>query len=417
MQRFDYCIVGGGVAGVTAAETIREFDSRGSVAVISAEAQPLYSRVLLPHFVKGRIPRERLFLRTAEDYRTKGLALLAGESAVNLNSDRRCLRLESGSEIEFGKLLVAAGGSARRVGIPGEDLCGVSRFQTIQDADLMLGLLGNATRAVVAGGGFIALEYLEILAERRIPITLILREPYFFARHLDPVGGELLRRNFERHGIVVIAEDSLALAEGREALEGVRTVNGRMVECSFLGLGIGLARNTAWLSSSGLTLTPGGIRTNEFLETEVKGVFAAGDVAEFYDPESGNFASRGNWTNSFLQGRTSGGNMARPDAQQPFRAVSAYSIKSLDFVISFVGEMRRGGSGESIVRVLRDRNIYERFFIDGERLVGAVLINRPEDKSAVTALIQSGLRIAHAQERLADPSFNIATLSSEDDLR
>ncbi|MEK7464964.1 MAG: hypothetical protein AAB591_00945, partial [Patescibacteria group bacterium] len=138
------------------------------------------------------------------------------------------------------------------------------------------------------------------------------------------------------------------------------------------------------------------------------GVFAAGDIAEFYDPRSRMHHSRGNWTNSFLQGKTAGWNMARPDARQAFQYVSSYTIKSLGMVISFVGDTRVRAGVDAVTRLGRDRSSHARFFLAREQLIGAVLINRPHDAPAVTVRIQTGESIRDLQAKLSDESFDLA---------
>ena len=412
MTHFDYLIVGGGVAGTTAAEAIRDRDPVGSIVIVSDEPYPLYSRVMLPHYVKGAVPREKLFLRSLQDYAARKIEFLGGRAAAGLDTSRRLIALDNGEELGFGKLLIASGGRPRPLGISGAELEGVSRFQTIADADAMLRLLPSRRRAVVVGGGFIALEYLEILHHFRVPTALVMRGQRFFNRHLDVEGAELLGENFRRHGIeTILAGDALAAIQARSGLRAIKTESGRTIECDFLGIGIGLERNTGWLAASGLTLTPQGVRSNEFLETDTPGIFAAGDVSEFYDLTSKIYHSRGNWTNSFLAGQVAGRHMARPEEQAPFERVSSYSIKSLDFIISFVGETELRPGLSAITRSNAADDSYQRFFLWGHRLVGAVLINRPQDKAALTTLIQSATPIPDVEGRLNDSSFDISTLT------
>ncbi len=409
MERYDYLIIGGGVAGVTAAETIRELDSASSIAVVSDEAHALYSRVMLPHYVKGVFKREKVFLRNPSDYAARGITFLGSVAVSGLDVHSRRVTLDTGSIIEFGKLLIAGGGRPRSLPAIPASWEGVSRFQTIEDADAMLRLLPSRKQAVVVGSSFIALEYLGILSHFGIPATLIFREPHFFGGHLDPDGGELLHEQFRRHGVrAIIPGDTLAAVEGDSAVSGVMTAAGTAISCDFLGLGVGLERNTSWLRGSGLTVTDFGVRTNEFLQTNAAGVFAAGDIAEFYDPRSRMHHSRGNWTNSFLQGKTAGWNMARPDARQAFQYVSSYTIKSLGMVISFVGDTRVRAGVDAVTRLGRDRSSHARFFLAREQLIGAVLINRPHDAPAVTVRIQTGESIRDLQAKLSDESFDLA---------
>ncbi|MBI4132196.1 MAG: NAD(P)/FAD-dependent oxidoreductase [Candidatus Sungbacteria bacterium] len=411
MDFYDYLIIGNGIAGATAAETIRERDPAGSVAVISDEPHPLYSRVLLPNYVKGLAAREQVFLRKRDDYQAKNIMLLQGESAVRLAVRERILHLAGGRTIGFGKLLIASGGRPRPLDVPGGELLGVSRFQTINDADLMRQFLAGANRAVVVGGGFIALEYLEILVYCGIPATLVIPQPYFFSRFFDAAGGELLQDNFRRHGIAVIAGERLAAIEGENRVRAVRLANGRTLDADFLGIGIGLVRNTAWLGA-GVLLTGEGVAVNEYLEASEPGIFAAGDVADFNDIILGFRHSHGNWGNAFRQGDCAGRNMARPAEREPYQSVTSYGIRSLGLLVALVGYASNGPGIETISRLDRKGPAYGRYFLKEGRLVGAALINRHEERPAIQALIKSGERMSDAAlAGLADPKFDIAALT------
>lgn len=409
MERYDYLIVGGGVAGVTAAEAIRDRDPHGTIAIISRESHPLYSRVLLPHFVKGLIPRGELFFRTAEDYRAKGIRLFSGMDAVGLNAGARRIRLAGGAELEFGKLLVAAGGRPRPLGIPGEHLEGVSRFQTLEDAERMRGRLPRARRAVVIGGGFIALEYLDILFRAGVPVALLLAEPHCFSRFVDAAGGAYLADLFRRHGVdPILASDGLDEIRGSSALSGIRTKRGQTIECDFLGIGIGIERNVSWLAGSGILLTPAGVATDEFLCTSAPGVFAAGDIADFLDA-SGARSIGGTWGNAVLQGRVAGRNMAAGSgAAEPYRNIPAYAIRCLGVYIACIGEAGDAPGVGAVSRTDREREWYERFFFRGDRLVGAVLVNRPESQRLISVLIRDGVPLGAAKTQFADPTFDMS---------
>lgn len=411
MKYYDFIVIGGGIAGVTAAETIRKQDPRGSIAVISDEPHPLYSRVLLPHFVRGAIKREQLFLRRREDYAAKSIAFFGGETASELNAEERFLALASGERIGFSRILIAGGARSRMLGIGGEYLAGVSRFQTIDDADAMVERLGQAKKAAVAGGSFIALEYLEILARRGVPTTLIVRDDHFFNNQVDAAADDILRDNFIRHGIADIRmADGLAEIAGRGEVEGIRTTSGFTAECDFLGLGVGLERSHNWLAGSGLALTDQGVRVDAFLQTAVPGIFAAGDCADIVDAAGERLISQSNWTSAFIQGKTAGWNMAEPKAMRPFAHVPSYSIRNLGFVIMFAGETKPADGVEIVSRFSKEKNIYERFLIYDERLIGAVIINRIEDQPALAALIAKKIPIQDASARLADMRFDVATL-------
>ena len=146
---------------------------------------------------------------------------------------------------------------------------------------------------------------------------------------------------------------------------------------------------------------------NEFLETNMEGIFAAGDVAEFYDLILGKHRVQGNWTNAFLQGKIAGLNMT--GSRNPFKNVSAYSITNLGFQITALGDCDK--DAESVVRIDRKNRRYERFFIRDGCIIGAALINSFQDKPYLATLIEKRVNMEVYRERLSDWEFDIRTIS------
>lgn len=403
--KYDYLILGGGIAGVTAAENIREKDTTATIGIISDEPHLIYSRVLIPSYLKKRISREQLFLRRPEDFTKAGIDLHLGQSAVSLDTKFKSVQTESGTAFGYRKLLLTTGGKVKPWGKK-EYLSSIYRMQTIDDADRIFADLTKLNRPLVVGSSFISLEFLEVFLLNQITPTLLSREPYFFGKIFDAKGGELLRVNFERHGIQSFFGDGIKEVRQKGPQFSVMTERLEEVLCDAFGVGVGIERHTGFLSGSGVELGEKGIKTNKFLETNTEDVFAAGDIAEFYDLILGKHRLAGNWTNAFLQGKLAGQNMA--GGRAPFRNVSAYSITNLGFQITALGEC--APDAETIVRVDPQAEQYERFFIKNGVLVGAALINRFKDKPHIAKLIESKTSVEEHKEKLADFRFDIQTI-------
>lgn len=410
MKSYDYLIIGGGISGITAAETIREHDFSGTIAVLSEEPHILYSRVLLPSYLKGRMPREKLFLRHHNDFVKKRIDLLLGVKAMYVDVKFRRVSLPSHEFMGFKKLLIASGGRTKTWSIS-ENKPYIYRLQTLDDADKLFSEMSLIKQPIVIGSSFISLEFLEIFALNNIKPMLLCRDDYFFKNFLDPRGGELLKENFEKYGIKTQFNDAVlelneVKAEGDETILRIITKAYRRLEGDALALGIGLERNIDFLRGAGILLGEKGIRTNEYLETNVEGIFAAGDVAEFYDVIYGKHRLIGSWTNAFLQGKTAGLNMI--GKREVFRNVSSYSITNLGFQITILGECSADSDEE--VRIDLRKHQYERFCIKNGVLVGAMLINRFQDKPHLAKLIESKTNIENYREALRDFAFEIQTI-------
>lgn len=405
-MRYDYLIIGGGIAGVTAAETIQEEDPLATIAIISEESHPLYSRVMLPGYLKRKIRREQLFLRSEHQFTQKGIDLRLAQEVSFVDTNRGEIGLANRDILGFKKLLIASGGRVKSVP---EELRGewVYRLQTIEDADKLFKNLSQITSPVVVGSSLIGLELLEIFTAHKIPPTVLVRGPYFFSEFLDAAGSEILHANFRAHGIDAQYNTVIESVEPRGGTLSVLTSTYREIQCDAIAFGIGIDRNIEFLRGSGIDAGKTGVRVNEFLETNVPGVFAAGDVAEFYDVILGKYHAVGTWTNAFLQGKHAGLNMA--GKRESFRRVSSYSITNLGFQVTILGEC--GGEGtENIIRTDSVHRQYERFFIKDGLLIGAALINRFPDKQILAKLIETKTPIGEYTEQLKDFRFDIGSI-------
>lgn len=407
-QVIDYVIIGGGIAGMTAAEAIRERNKDASIAVFSMEPHLLYSRVLLPSYIKQRIPREKVFMRTIQQVDLLNIGVHANEEVMSVMPERHEIVLKSGRSLGYKKLLIASGGRVRQLALAGlKDLSGVYRLQTIDDADLLHDALPSIRNAVVIGGGFIALEFLEILTLRKIPTTLIFPEARFFERFVGPAGSALYQENFERHGIKVIAGDEARAVEGAQGrVTKVITKNGNEILCDALCAGVGIQRNIEFLEGSGIQRGAQGILVNEYLETSAPDVYAAGDIAEFNDVVLGMTHMAGNWNSAFLQGKIAGRGMAGDRAA--FINLSNYSLGNLGLHLSLLGDV--GPHLASIIRQSAKPVSYAEFFVKDGLVRGAVMINGARHQATVQKWIIDKVSVAGKEAILQDPEADLAQI-------
>lgn len=397
--------MGGGIAGVTAAETVRERDPFGSIALFSKEKHVLYSRVALPHYVRGEIPRNKLFLRTLGDFEDKRISIFLGEEIIAIDGKKKTVTASGAGTVSFDRLLIASGGEVRQWEIPGSEKDGIYRLHSIEDADLLKERVRGVKKAIVVGGSFIALELLEIFASYRIPSFLFCRGKTLFHGALDTAGNEILASNFRKHGADSFFGTEVRVVLGGPSVSGVRTDKGEY-GADAVGVGIGIARNLEFFSSQGLSTGMRGIKTNEYLETNIADIFAAGDSAEFYDDISGTRRALGRWTNAFLQGKAVGASMT--GARTLFRAVPAYSITNFGFQITLLGDMREGDGVETVTRKDEHMHTYERFFIRDGILRGAFLINMFSDKPILARWIERGVSVESIKQNLFDMNFDLS---------
>lgn len=405
--------MGGGIAGTTAAEAIRQKDPDGKIIILTHESNTLYSRVLLPAYVQGKIHREQVFLRSIADYEKRNIDLFMGETATVLDAVRKEVHTSRNNTVFFDNLLIATGGEVRPWKVQGSDTVPVLRLQTIDDADRLKREMSQAAthEAILVGGGFIGLEIINCLVPKQFTIHCVLREGNYWDKQLDDVGSRLLQGFLEHKGVVFHPEQEIHIVSmGEENQLKAKTSRGMDLEGSLLAVGIGLVRDVSLFAGQGIE-TDHGIKTNEYLETGAEHVWAAGDIAEFYHPIFEKHMLVGNWASSFMQGRVAGLNMAaartRNQERTAFRQISAYSLNAQGMHITFLGDVDAAGDDIQAITRTNEETFYERFFIKGSQLVGAVIINKFEDKKTLEGWIESRADISEFLDELRNPSADI----------
>ncbi|MDA1334535.1 MAG: FAD-dependent oxidoreductase [bacterium] len=399
---YDYLIIGGGIAGTTAAETIRLHDAQGSIGVITNESEPLYSRVLLPSYIRKKIEREKVFLRSEDHYTNRRIDYIVNEEVLSVNFDTHELLTKSERKIAFTKLLISTGGTPNKWNVKGGDHDRIVRMQTIKDADRVRALFLQAQEkgggsTVVVGGGFIGLEFMETSVAYGFETHVILREQKIFGDLIDDQGWSMLLPSFERSRITIHPETEVRLIEDNAGNPVVKTNTRLNLEAQVVGCGIGIKRNLSAFEGMGLEIQKG-IKTNQFLETSLPNVWAAGDVAEYFDEIFGEHRMIGNWTHAFLQGRAAGSCMA--GVRNAFRMVSGYSITSLGKHFTTIGRVEGASEMDSFVK-LWPGGQYLRVFFKDDLIQGALLIDRFQDKNALAKLIEDRATRTDAEKILA----------------
>jgi NAD(P)H-nitrite reductase large subunit len=381
-----YVIIGGGITGTTCAQELKKLDSSALITLVSEESHALYSRVLLPHYVKGKVQRERVFLKHESWYEEQEIEWIRGEQVTRLDPKNHFVEISCGREIEYDKVLIATGGELKT--LEGEPR-GVSYMRTLDDTDHFAQLLNERdkhTRAGIYGGGFIACEYLNIFAHYKIPTCIAFRGPHFWSSTLAPEAGALINLYLIEQGVDLHPIADFKEMIGEKELEGFSTTLGQHA-CSILGVGVGIAPDFSFLEGSGVDVGHG-VKTNEYLETNQKDVYAAGDVAEFFDVVVGRHVRVGNWMNAQMQGRAVAKFMV--GERTPFNLVSSYATNALGLEIIFVGDTSRSHAESiKILGSLKSGGVTQLFKREG-KLVGGIMIGRNRDRMRVTEAIKIG---------------------------
>jgi len=408
METVRYLIIGGGIAGTTAAETIRQNDKDGSIAIVTDENHRLYSKVMLskPGFFLGQMPLDSVWLRKEEWYKEKNIRLLAGRKAATLDQTAKKVTLADGSEIGYEKLLLAIGTCARPWPVPGADKKGVYYVRTIEDGLAMIEAVKTAKKAVVIGSGFIGFEMCDMLHQAGLEVTSLIREKYFWEPFFDEASGRMIESVIEKAGVKIVRETLAHHAVGGERLEGVALPDGTVLPCDMVVAAVGAVCMIDWLKAAGLEANRG-IVTNEFLETSAPDVWTAGDCAEFNDLALGERTVGGTWVNAQMQGRVAGLNMV--GKKQAYRLVSFYTAEGFGVKVGSAGNPWPVPGREYVSRGSVELGWMERFVFKGPKLMGATVMNKTQDVINITKLIDKGTDLSGRKAELADPNVELKT--------
>jgi NADPH-dependent 2,4-dienoyl-CoA reductase/sulfur reductase-like enzyme/nitrite reductase/ring-hydroxylating ferredoxin subunit len=363
-------IVGGGAAGVSAAEMLRRRGYDGPLTLISADADPPVDRPnLSKDFLAGEAQDDWIPLWPDDFYAERRIELVLGRGVVAIDPARRTVRLDDNSERAYGALLLATGADPVRLPIPGASDDRVMYLRSFADSRAIVQRAASARRVVVVGGSFIGLEVAASLRARGIAVDVVARDRAPLERVMGAEVGRFVRALHEKQGVTFHLEQTVARVDGRT----VTLSGGGTLDCDFVVVGAGVAPAVAIAEQAGLAMDRG-VVVNEYLETSVSGIFAAGDIARWPDPHTGDRIRVEHWVVAERQGQVAARNMI--GGRERFDAVPFFWSRHYDVRINYVGhaerwddvridgslealdctvEYRRGGRTLAVATVGRDR--------------------------------------------------------------
>jgi NADPH-dependent 2,4-dienoyl-CoA reductase/sulfur reductase-like enzyme len=327
-------IVGGGAAGFAAAEMLRREAFQGAITMLSSDASPPVDRPnLSKDYLAGAAPEDWLPLRPDDFYADNNIDLKVGTNVLEVDTAAREVVIEGGGRLAFDQLLLATGAEPVRLAIPGADQPHVLTLRSLADCRAIIKQAEGARRALVVGASFIGLEAAAALRARGIEVHVVAPEQVPMARILGPEMGAFVRALHEQHGVV------FHLGEGVTAFEGKNAIfqSGRKLEVDLVVVGIGVRPRLTVAERSGLTLDQG-VAVNAYLETNVPGIYAGGDIARWPAPQFGNIRVE-HWVVAERQGKTVARNML--GRREKFDAVPNFWSQHYDIPINYVGHATR----------------------------------------------------------------------------
>jgi NADPH-dependent 2,4-dienoyl-CoA reductase/sulfur reductase-like enzyme len=361
MKSFRYIILGGGMAAGYGARAFVENGAKpGELAILSSDEDLPYERPPLSKgFLAGRDTEESILINKPEFYREHGIEVVLREVVERVDFAAKRLRARSGAEYAFDKLLIATGARPRTLDLPGP----IYYLRSAADSRRIREAASRARSAAVIGGGFIGMEVASVLAQKGIEVTMLVAEDRIWQRLFTPELSAFFQRYYEARGVKVVTRTGPVTAR--------QTAGAELVVA-----GVGVVPETALFETTGLALQ-NGILVNEYLETNVPGVWAAGDVADYRDILYDRRRRVEHWDNAVKQGPHAARAMAT-GAREPFRNLPYFFSDVFDLSWEFWGDTSDADRTE--MRGDYDSKSFSVWWWKGTRLVAAFLMNRPEEE-------------------------------------
>ena len=331
-------IVGGGAAGFAAAEMLRREGFGGSLTLVSADNEPPYDRPnCSKDYLAGSAPEDWMPLKPAEFYKEYSIDLQLGSEVTAIDSGPRQVALANGRKIAFDKLLLATGAEPVRLQLPGADQPHVHVLRSLSDARAIIANATAARHAVVIGASFIGLEVAAALRTRNLDVHVVAPERRPLERILGPEFGDFIRELHEEHGVVVHLEDTVTSIEGTNA----KLKSGATLPADVVVVGVGVRPRLQLAERAGVKIDRG-VAVNEYLETSIPDIYAAGDIARWPDPHTGENLRIEHWVVAERQGQAVARNML--GQEQRFSEVPFFWSQHYDVPINYVGHAEKWDS-------------------------------------------------------------------------
>jgi 3-phenylpropionate/trans-cinnamate dioxygenase ferredoxin reductase subunit len=396
LTKSTFILLGGGLASATAASTLRAEGFDGRVIIVGDENHPPYSRPPLSKDVlRGEKSPEKTWLRQPAWYASKDIELQLGVRAVAIDPRAHWVELASGARLAYDKLLIATGGSPRTLDIAGGELPGVFYLRRLDDALALREHLSPGAQVIVIGAGFIGAEVAASARTLGCEVTMLEIAEIPLGRALGPTIGQIYADLHREHGVELYTRVGVERIEGHGHVQRVVTTDGRVHEASVVVIGVGMLPDVDLARRSGFA-TGNGIIVDEYCQTSVDDVFAAGDIAHHPNHFLGRRIRVEHWQNAQHQGSAAARNML--GQQKPFREVPWVWSDQYEHNLQIVG--LPGPTERVVVRGDTTTRNFSAFFVRDGRVAAALAVNRSEDVRVARLIIQHGTEVT--AEHLAD---------------
>lgn len=423
-----YTIIGSGVAGIAAIEAIRSVDGSGEITLIGDDPHGFYSRPGLAYYLSGEIQDQALFPRRKEDYHKLRFRYLKGR-VKRILRDQHYLEVEGHEYVAYDRLLLSLGALATRLEVAGSKLEGVLKLDHLSDANQIIKMARKGKTAIVVGGGITALELAEGLVARGLKVHYLLRGDRYWSNVLDEQESKIVEHRLKEEGVKLHYHSEVIEISGKHnRVNAVRLQDGVVLKCDLVAYAVGIRPRTGLAKDAALEVDRG-ILVNEYMQTNDPGIFAAGDVAQVYDPCTKSSVLDSLWTPAREQGNIAGLNMA--GEKRAYIKSAPFNVTRLaGLTTTIIGVVGRGRDDDLIGIARGDSETWRqlpdvivaqtgfevnhlRVLVGEKTLIGAIVMGDQTLSFPLEKIISNNVDISTIKDGLLAPNANIADILAE----
>lgn len=398
-----YLIIGSGIAGYNALKELLELKPNSKIIMVTSDRYYPYDRPpLSKYYLRGEMPRDKLFFESDDFYKRDNLEVMLNKSVERIDANLKEAILNDGSVISFDKALISTGGRPRRLNIPGSE--NALYLRSLDDADRIREAASKGKNALIIGAGFIGVEVASSLTTLGVRTTVVEVMPYIWNTFVDEKVSRVIQQYLESKGINFILNESVKEIQGKIAT----TSSGRKIEADMFLIAVGISPNVELAQRSGMQVD-NGIVVNEYLETSARDIYAAGDIANIFDPREGKRKRIEHWNNAEYTGKLAARNMA--GSREAYNFISSIWSDIFDLHIESAGETRNYDEYIIRGRFNSDNPNFNVIYLKGGIVRGYVAINRDySELEVLNKLIEGSVDVSNKKNSLADKGFDLKEL-------
>jgi len=424
----NFVIIGTGPAGIAASQAIRQRDAKARITIIGDEPYGYYSRPGLAYYLTGEIPEKSLYPFAKEEFKELKLRVLNSRVQA-IHPGEKKVETIAGEYLNYDRLLIAVGAGAARAKTPGADLEGVVVLDNLDDVRKIRKMTRRVRSAVVVGGGITALELVEGLVSRGVKTHYFLRGDRYWSNVLDETESRIIEHRLKEDGVNIHYHTEMAEILGnRGRVSGISTKKGEGIKCKLVAIAIGIRPRIKLAQKAGIE-TDRGILVDEYLRTNEPDIFAAGDIAQVYDPHTGKSVIDSLWGPAREQGHAAGLNMTG-SATPYIKAVPFNVTRLAGLTTTIIGTVGRGIDKDLIGIARGDSETWRqlpeaiaaqsdfdvnrlRIMVGKKHLIGAIVMGDQTLSQPLHRMITRQADITPLRQKLLDPQNRLGELITD----